>query len=48
MIMGEKEEASNIILIDYGYASKFTDSKGKHKPNEKVRNFKGNFIFASY
>lgn len=47
MIMGEGEQANNIILIDYGYASKYLDEKGKHLQNEQVETFRGNLMFAS-
>ena len=45
--MGENEQANNIILIDYGYVSKYVNSEGKHNKNEPVETFRGNLMFAS-
>lgn len=45
--MGEDEQANNIVLIDYGYASKYNDPDGNHFENEELDTFRGNLFFAS-
>lgn len=48
MIEGSNEEDfSDIVLIDYGYAKKYLDENKKHKKQEDVKYFRGNFMFAS-
>ena len=38
---------SSIHLVDFGYATKYLDSHGKHIKEETLDRFRGNIIFAS-
>jgi|TARA_B110001450_G_C17190662_1_gene307221 hypothetical protein len=38
---------NNVVLIDFGYASRFQDKDGKHIKQHEVESFKGNILFAS-
>ena len=46
MDLRKGEEANNVVLIDYGYASKYVDKSGTHLKQQEVDSFKGNILFA--
>ena len=37
----------SIHLVDFGYSSKYLDSKKNHIPEKKIETFRGNIVFAS-
>ena len=42
------ENTDLVYLIDFGLATRFLDPKtGEHMPEETLRKFNGNFMFAS-
>lgn len=40
-------ETNSIHLIDFGFAEKFLNDKGVHRPQESNVEFRGNIIFSS-
>ena len=38
---------SNLVVIDYGYATRYQEKNGKHIKQHTTEAFKGNIIFAS-
>jgi hypothetical protein len=45
MIMSSKEN-QNMVLIDYGYASKYVTNTGEHFNEVEISSFKGNMLFS--
>lgn len=41
------EDSSKIYLIDFGLTHKFVDENGFHNKKTYIKNFSGNFLFAS-
>ena len=41
------DDPSKIYLIDFGLTATFHDEEGKHIVKKYIRNFSGNFLFAS-
>ena len=41
------DEPSKIYLIDFGLTAKYVDENGQHVVKQYIRNFSGNFLFAS-
>ena len=41
------DDPNKIYLIDFGLTSKIVDDEGEHIVKEYIRNFSGNFLFAS-
>ena len=41
------DDPNKIYLIDFGLTSKIVDDEGEHIVEEYIRNFSGNFLFAS-
>ena len=39
--------SNNVVLIDFGYASKYRDKNGVHIKQHDLGKFKGNILFAS-
>ena len=41
------ENSNNVVLIDYGYASRYITKDGKLIKQHEVDSFRGNILFAS-
>ena len=40
------ENTCNVVLIDFGTASRYQENYGVHLKQHKVESFKGNILFA--
>lgn len=48
LMEGSKDKgANNVVLIDYGYATRYQDKSGNHYPQSEIESFRGNILFAS-
>ena len=49
MIKGssQSEDDNNVVLIDYGYASRFQEKNGDMIKQHEIESFRGNIMFAS-
>jgi hypothetical protein len=47
MLQINKNKEAQVILIDYGMATRYLDDEGNHLQQDKVSQFHGNFMFAS-
>ena len=41
-----KEKNRSLVIIDYGYASRFQEKNGTHIKQHEIDQFKGNLMFA--
>lgn len=45
-MISSKEEL-DVVLIDFGYASKYIDKQNRHLEQKSIEEFSGNLLFSS-